>query len=379
LTKVDDIGNKLTAAAKLNGEFQSVVEKNVPVTSEQFLTEVYSLSLLFPLEFNDLKQTGTMDFTLSLYELNKRRPDVFNERIRRVQVSLTGLRDLKGVGFTGRIIHRGSFLLRDKDTTPSVGPGRFIPTDQQLAEAFQQLGNGASQGISIGGVMPFLLKENVLAISSEGNPPDLGDPSPQALNIMEGYGAAGNWRLEIENVDLRNLGDALLIITYIIPMPDLALAERVKGLIRAFEQELSGEGKLDLITTFSLNELSSSGITQLLSGQPLTISLQPERFPAGITDLKVKAVLVQALDSEETAIKGVTIHIERQGTKLNQTSDTQSDGFNGDIKAISFLSQEDRFPVEGTYTLQLPKPSQAAKLDKLLLFFVYEFQNLDHE
>jgi hypothetical protein len=370
----DQQGNTLTAADRLAADLEAVVSKNLPLTKFQLLTETYSLRLFYPIEFNRFLQTGDMDFTVSLYELNKRRPGVWRQRIKHIDVVVRGLVPI--TGYTGRIIHRGSFLLRDKDTTPEPGAGRFIPTEQQLAEAFEALKDGATQGLPMAGVMPFLLDEDRLELSPDQPPPNLGDPAPEALLPMEGYGPAGDWRLEIENIDLRLVTDVLLRVTYVIPESDGDLSRRVEGLIAAYEHELSPEDRLDLITPFSLRQQFPDTFSQLVGGQA-SLALRREDFPSGITDLKLKTVVAQALDRQKKGVEGLALGIARPGTALDLVRSTRADGFSEDVTVpIPFLPRAERFPVEGNYTLRLPDPGQASRLDDLILFVIYEFQEV---
>jgi hypothetical protein len=367
-------GNTLTAAGRLAAHLEDVVGENLPITKFQFLPESYSLRIFYPIEFSRFLQTGDMDFTLSLYEMNKRRPGVWRQRIKRVDVEVRGLIPI--TGHTGRIIHRGSFLLRDRDTTPEPGAGRFIPTDQQLAEAFEELKNGATQGVPIAGVVPFLLDEDRIELSPDQPQPDLGDPAPEALRPIEGYGPAGNWRLEIENIDLRLITDVLLRVTYVIPESGGDLSRRVEDLIAAYEQELSPEDRLDLITPFSLRQQFPDTFSQLVGGQA-SLSLRREDFPSGIADLKLKTVVAQALDQQKKGVEGLALGIARPGTTLDLVRSTRADGFSEDVTVpIPFLPRAERFPVEGSYTLRLPDPGQAGRLDDLILFLIYEFREV---
>jgi hypothetical protein len=368
---VDAKGNILTAAGKLADDLDQVAAKNVPITRFDFLPESYSLRIFYPLEFSRFLQTGEMEFTFSLYELNKRRPAVWRQRIKRVNVEIRG--SIPITGYTGRLIHHGSFLIRDKDTTPEPGTGRFMPTDQELADAFEQLKNGAAQGMSIKGVIPLVLDEGTKEISPDQIEPDLGDPSPGALRPIEGYGPAGAWKLIVKDIDLRFITDVILHITYVIPESDNNLAKRVEGLIATYEQELSPDDRLDLITPFSLRQQFSDAFFQLMNGKT-DIPLQRQDFPSGITNLRLKMVIAQALDKNKKGINGLKLQIIRPETTLNLERTTHPDGFSEDFAVkIPSLPVAERFPVDGTYTLCLTDPNQAGQLDDLILFFMYEF------
>ena len=181
-----------------------------------------------------------MDFAMSLYELNKRRPGVHRQRTKRVRVEL---QFPPPSGFTGRIRHRGSFLLRDKDTTPEPGIEPSIPSGDQLAQSLAALGAGATQGVPIGGVIPFLLDVDTLELSPDEPLPDPGDPAPEALARSKATGrpaiGPSRWRTSI----CASSPTPCSRITYVIPESDEPLSIRVKGLIKAYEQELlQGDG-----------------------------------------------------------------------------------------------------------------------------------------
>ncbi len=346
----DGPGGLLTAPDRLKADLQDVAEHNLPITKFQFLTERYSLRALYPIEFNRFLQTGGMDFTISLYDLNKRRPGVYRQRIKRVSVEL---QHPPLSGFTGRIRHRGSFTLRDKDSTPAPSTGQFLPTGQVLADALAAMGEGASQGLPVGGVIPFLLDVDTLELSPDAVPPDLGDPAPEALMPIEGYGPAGDWTLEVENVDLRFITDALLRITYVIPESDEPLSVKVKGLIAAYEQELLQGDALDLITPFSLRQRFRDAYDRLATGTAQFI-LGRNDFPAGIS-----------------------LEVSKPGTAFTLQRTTGADGFSEDVTAeIPVLPPTDRMPVQGTYALRLTDPTRFAALGELLVFFIYEFQEV---
>jgi hypothetical protein len=364
-------GGLLTAPERLRGDLSDVVEKNVPITKFQFLTETYSLRSLYPLEFNRFLQTGRMDFALSLYELSKRRPGVYRQRIKRVQVEL---QFPPPAGFTGRIRHRGSFLLRDKDTTPAPGAGHFLPTADELAQALASLGPGASQGVPIGGVIPFLLDVDTLELSVDAAPADLGDAAPEALAPIEGYGPAGDWTLEVENVDLRFITDALLRITYTIPESDEPLSIRVKGLLADFERELLAGDARDLISPFSLRQRFPDALAQLAGG-PAQLVLARADFPSGITALRLKTVVAQALDDDRKGIDGLALEISKPGTAFHLERTTSAGGFSEDLSAeLPVLPPGQRPDVEGAYALRLTGPAPSRPVKDILLFFLYEFQ-----
>jgi hypothetical protein len=370
LDYLDGPGGLLTAPDRLRLDLDAVVDRNLPITKFQFLTESFSLRTLFPIEFNRFLQTGRMDFTLSLYELNKRRPGVFRQRIKRVQVEL---QFPPPTGFTGRIRHRGSFLLRDRDSTPDASTGRFVPTPDALASAFAALGAGATQGLSIGGVMPFLLDVDTLELSLDQPPPDLTDPAPEALMPIEGYGLTGDWTLEVENVDLRFITDAILRVTSVIPESDDPLSQRVKGLIAAYERELVADDTLDAIASFALRQRFPDTLTKMAAGEG-RLTLARGDFPAGVANLRVKTLIVQLLDANRKGVEGVRLEISRPGTALRLERTTAADGFSEDLThEIPVQPPADRVDVEGVYHLRVVDPPGFAAVKDAIVFVLYAF------
>jgi hypothetical protein len=351
---------------------ETVADLNLPITKFQFLTETYSLRSLFPVEFAGLLSTGQMDFTLSLYEMSKRRPGVYRQRIKRVDIEL---QFPPPSGFTGRIRHSGSFLLRDRDT--ALQAQTFMPTVGELQAALDALGAGASQGIPIGGVIPFVLDVDTIELSPNPTPPALSDPDPDALMPIEGYGPAGDWRLEIENVDLRFISDALMHVTYVIPESDQPLATKVKSLLAAYETGvlLPGDAR-DLISTFALRTRFPAALGQLASGSAL-LTFAAHDFPAGITGRRLKTVVVQALDASRAGVSGVVVELTKPGTAFAVQRTTSADGFTESLAgAVPVLDSADRPDVDGDYELRVPDPAQLSRIDDLLLLFVYEFREV---
>lgn len=361
----------LAAPSLLQEDLLRVAEHDVPVTKFQLLTEQFSLRTLFPVEFARFQQTGRMDFALSLYELSKRRPGVFRQRIKRVRVEL---QFPPPTGFTGRIRHRGSFLLRDRETTPEPGVGRFLPAAAELQAAFDAIGDGAAQGVPIGGVLPCLLDVDTIELGLE-QPDDPDDAEPDAFTPIEGYGPAGDWTLEVENVDLRFITDAVLRITSVIPESDEALGARVTGLLRAFEAELLAGDALDLIAPVPLRQRFPDALAQLARGDEARFELTRADFPAGITDLRLKAVLVQLLDGTRKGVAGVALEIAGPAANVRLDRVTGDDGLSEDLtRDLPVLARDARPSVEGPYVIRARDATAVAAVRDATVFLVFEFR-----
>jgi len=354
-----------------------VIDADKPSDKEQSpIIDRFPLATLFPLEFADFKQSGSMDFRLSFYLINGGRTGVQRQRIERVGLQIFGAID---PATKMRVIHHGSFLLRDDATTPEPDAGRFIPDPQRLKEALEALKAGGPQGESIDGVMPFILDEDTIELSLDTPFPE-ADPAKPALRPIEGYGPAGDWRIEVDAPDLRGISSIDLLIEVSFPESKSDLARRVEGLLAKFETEIYGdevseeeEALLDRVTPFSLRNDFPNVFQQLPGGQVL-FPMDRQDFPTGIIDLKLKTIVAQALDKEKNPVEGFAIELSRPGTQFLRVRTTGPDGFSEDLADVFVLPKEQRFPIEGEYQIRLTDPAQLGLIDDILLFFMFSFR-----
>jgi hypothetical protein len=353
----------------LANDLTRVSDVDVPETQEQLLTEnPISLRLSYPIEFSQFLQTGKMHFAISLYDLDKKRPGVFKRRLQKVIVRVLGL--IPQTGFGGRLIHHGFFLLRDGATTLTAS--RLVPTQEEFASAFSNLQAGKAQGDPIGGVIPYLLDADRQEISSA--PTAEGNPEPAAFALFEGKGETGRWTLEIDNMDLRLISDVLLTFVISFPESSAEVQQRVEDLIKTYEAELAAGDALDKTAAFSLRQQFPDSFDQLATGQA-SFPLQDSDFPPDITDLKVKAIVGQAVDADGKGVEGIAIDFHKQDTSFLQSKTTSAGGFTEEVSTpIPFIASEFRVPIQGAWTIHLPDPGQFGLLNDLRLFLVYEFK-----
>jgi hypothetical protein len=351
---------QLNEEAKANGKGQNA-----------FPLPPWSLRSHYPLEFARFLQTREIDFVISTYELEKLLHGTFNVRIQRVSVEVIGL--LPPEGFVGTLTHRGVTLVRDRDATLAPPASRLAPTAEELQAAVIELENGQTDRVVVQGIVPMVLGEDRLTISSEPTGPEPGDPEEFELLPIENYGLTGAWRLSIPDVDLRGVVDVRLNFVVSLPESDAVLDSHVLGLIDAYEADLADDQALDGILAVSLRQRFPDAFNALETGAA-SVPLGDVDFPDDVVDLRVKAVVAQAVDPDGAGVAGIDLQISRVEGGVELVRITGPEGFTEDLTAgVPELPGPDRPAPTGTWRLQLQDQSQFALLGDLTLFVVYTF------
>ncbi len=98
---------------------------------------------------------------------------------------------------------------------------------------------------------------------------------------------------------------------------------------------------LDKTAAFSLRQHFPDAFDGLSTGQS-TFVLRDSDFPPDITDLKVKAIVAQALDTEGKGVESIAISFRKEGTSFANSKVTGAGGFTEDVNAkIPFVPQEE--------------------------------------
>jgi hypothetical protein len=357
----------LPAPDLLRADLAKVSDANDDVLTGQVLVEnPISLRQRYPLEFARFLQTRTLDFTISLYDLDKPRPGVERRRLRKVEVKVEGL--IPSTGFSGHIIHRGFFTLRDRASTLTAT--RLMPRPEEFDTAMNELLDGKAQGDPIGGVIPFLLGEERQELSGSPQPDD-NNPHAIADALFVGYGETGHWTLVIDGLDLRRVNDVLVIFTIEHNEGDKQLELKVEELIRAYEAE-QPDG-IDNTAFFPLRQQFPDAFFALESGQT-TFELRESDFPTDIVATKVKTIVGQAIDVQGEGVEGVALEFAQANGDYVVSRTTVAGGFTEVVdEEIPVTPRDQRVPIVGPWVVRLADPSQFARLDDLRLFFVYEF------
>jgi hypothetical protein len=376
----------ITAADSLRSHFDELYNTEFADINQNlfnYFTESISLSESYPLQFQQFQQTGEMEFVYSLYQLSKRFPDTHQCRLREVGVEIKG--SIPARGFSGTLTHNGRYLVRDQKATLHPDVTRLVPTNLQLDQALEQQRQQGLPVAAVGGVLyynNFESQSRTLTHMTQyvSNRP----PEQFTLDIFEGHGPTGLWKLKIRDHEELHISDILIHFAIVSLQPDeAALGPKVEELVRLYELELADGDQLDRISVISLfeNEDFKDVFFALESGSA-DLPLSEKDFPLGLTNLKTKMVIAQALDPDGKGIPGIALEISRPEFGFNQQRVTREDGFTEDLDAPpQMLDRDQRFPVIGTWQIRLSDPTQfilmmrdPQHIGDLRLLFMYAFE-----
>jgi hypothetical protein len=366
---------RLTAAVEaLKRDFELL--KDPVLRAEEgpdLFQEHISLREHYPLEFARLLQDGEMYFEYSMYMLSKRFPPVYKCRLydQAVEVHSLGPEGARGV-----LEHAGAFLVRQKDVREAT---RLVPRDDELAAALarqRQEGRGVA---SVGGVLYYVLPpERRLstlksALIRAEAPADLAPP--ELREGLEGYAPTGLWRLELFNLPELRISDITVHLGLLAGVGDRDFESRIKQLIREYEAELALDGEqLDKITEFSLRQQFPDALADLRTGSA-AVALDRDQFPDLLANLRFKALVAQALDDNDRGVEGVRLRYAKPDAGFQRERVTQRGGFSENLDAdVEILAPADRFPVEGSWRVELIDPRQFARLADVRLFVMYSYE-----
>lgn len=319
-----------------------------------------------------------MDFGISFLQLCKRRPDCHQVRIIKVTVKIPAV--AASANFAGTLTHWGRFLLRDRADTLDPATVRLVPTPEEVEAALRDQQETGTAQAAIGGVLPYALVHQPVPF---GVPSDVTSNFQEfTLGAFEGYGPAGQWQLELRNVNVRNLFDITLTFDLEAATDANELEAKVVPLIASYEQELADrfiDGEtLDRITLLSMRRQFRDAFEDLESGVG-TFTLNAQQFDDEDfdgEDARVRTVVAQALDASGAGVAGVQLEISKPGTPLLIARTTVADGLSEDFGQgrPPIQPPESRPPGAGAWQVRLPDLSQFGALNDLVLFFLCDLR-----
>jgi hypothetical protein len=290
--------------SKLDQALNAIEAAAIPPTREATPEISMSLKEKYPLEFADFQQKGKMHFVISQYDVDKWWPGYYQCRIQDVILELQGL--VPPIGWTGDLTHWGTFMVRDWDLKASY----LVPTDAELRVGIEQAREGMVQGVQVGGIILYCLKESTTDLHEGMNMENGIWEESHNLEPVQLYGPTGMYSIELRGLDPTRITDIFLKLKMTSPEQDQDLKEHIEELIKAYERDKSGHKPLDKTTVFSMK----NGVDKFreafdkLPGEA-SLELTAEDFPQGITNLRLKALVVQALDKDGQGVANVALHV----------------------------------------------------------------------
>jgi hypothetical protein len=380
--KLDPVVRLTAAISALRKDVRLLTD---PVLREQesprVLVEKLSLRELYPLEFARLLQDGEMYFEYSMYMLSKSFPPAYKCRLYDQAVDVHAIGPPGGA--RGVLEHMGAFLVRQKESTLSEATS-LVPTDAELAAALRRQREEGRGVASVGGVLYYVLPPEAMLTSlksdliAEQAPADL-DPN-FLRESLEGYGPTGLWRLKLFNLAELRITDidvyfGMVASTDAGVTPD-HLETRIEELVREYETQLAPDGEpLDKITAFSLRQQFPDAFADLRTGTAV-VPLDRSVFPDGLTNFRFKALMAQVLDQADRGVEGVRLRYGKPDAAFQRERLTGRGGFSEDLDVGPeiLLPPDARFPVEGTWQIELLEPQPLPQLGDLRLFVMYSYQ-----
>jgi hypothetical protein len=364
------------AARQLEEDFGRVAdeEASLDIAQSGGFPAQLSLRREYPLQFQRFLESedGRLDFVYSLYQLSKRFPATHQCRLYHVGIEVKGL---VGAGeLRGTLLHDGRFLVRDRQNTLSTSTIRLVPTDEQLAAAIaEQEGTGTAAAAVQGTLFYALPDPDVLDLGLTSNfvPPP---PDTITLSTFEGHGPTGLWSLQVEDHRRLKITDIVLHLGIVNRQSDPgALRTKVQSLTRAYETELAEGDALDRVDVISLRQQFPDTFFELENGEAV-LTLNPDAFDPELENMQVKAVVLQAIDSDGAGLPGIRLEIRRDEAGFAHRRVTGAGGFSEDLDgALELLAPPDRVSVLGSWQLLVPNPNEFAQLDDLRLLLMYAY------
>jgi hypothetical protein len=376
-----------TAPFELEGDLQDITEKFGEIRPPDIFSPFeINLETRFPLEFQRLRQDGSMAFLISLYDLDKDLPGASNQRVGATKVRIIAKLP-SAANVSVELSHSGVAFVRDHATILSEETRRLIPTPEQVDEALQNLADGNIAGALVNGVrvlqQPPISKFLPVADGPQTEP----DLIEFALGPLEDYGIAGGWSVNVRGVVPRDIHSVTLIFAVDHFAPTPAEIARVEQLVTDYEKEIRESdviigGELpDRVVRFDMATSFADQLEDLIAQPPpseVSFRLNAEHFSQADFDpvnARVKGVVLQVIHLGEEAEEGVadvdlTFGHEAE-TPFSRV--TLASGLTEDLeKDIPLLPGAERFPVLGRWQIRINDGSPVNRISDVRWFFVLE-------
>lgn len=300
---------------------------------------VISLADFAPQAFFEFRETGALEFTISIEEIERAYPGTYLHRIQSVEVEIEGLQVPEGIN--GTLEHLGiSSWRRSNGSIQS----RVSAPESLVLSGFDLRRDSA-----------------------------LFRVDPSRLRVFENAGTAGSWRLRVppgtNDVDYTSLFD-VRIVFYFLCLHDTRLETQIRAALPTRGQAAQAfSARLHAPDQFFAFGPDPDG------GDTIRFTLDPRSFPFNQKNLRFTEVGVSVLHDEEqdppNAFTGVDLDVTLDGVTRSGTTDANgvvaSDTGSGPLAAFAGRPVGD---IDITFT---GPDGQRAKVADVHLFMNYRF------
>jgi hypothetical protein len=349
-----------------------------------------SLASRFPLEFQSLLQGKTMDFVISLYDLEKVLRGISNQRVGNVTIDLIASLPTS-TNIAVKLTNQGVSLVRDHGTILDAKTTRLIPTPEDIDAALQNLTDGNIAGALVNGVR-VVHQPRISKFLNPGEGRVVGsDLFEFALGPLEDYGIAGPWSIEVIGVNPKAIRDIHFVVDIDHSAATPEQSARIEELVEKYEEEIRSKDTLiagehlDKIVVFKMATTPrfQDQLDQLIN-QPLpsetSFRLNESDFiDFNPLDARVKGVILQVVregDEEEVGVKDIATTFSKDDTNFSAAKKTLETGFTENLEEeIELLSSDKRFPILGRWRIRIDEGSPIERIKEikdLRWFFILE-------
>jgi Tc toxin complex TcA C-terminal TcB-binding domain len=254
------------------------------------LTETFSLARLFPVEFQRLRETGSLPFATPMTLFDSGFPGHYLRLIKRVRMSIIAL----------------------------VPPVRGVRATL--------IASGISRVVSGGDVFQSIIVRRdpeLIAFTSTSNATGLLELEPDAGMLLpfESMGVDTNWELQLPKAanpfDFRSIADVLFTVEY-TALQNFSYRQQV---IQQLDDRVSAERAFSLHDQFADQWYALHNPERAAAPMTVKFTLTPEGFPPNVQDLRIQQVFLAVLRAP-----GQTFEISNTQLRLTPLGETVAVG-----------------------------------------------------
>ena len=316
------------------------------------LTETFSLARLFPLEFQNFRETGRLPFATPMALFDSRFPGHYLRLIKRARVSLIALVS-PTQGIRATLIASGiSRVVTRSDTFQST----VVRRDPEL-----------------------------IAFTSTSNASGLFDLEPEAGMLLpfESMGVDTHWELQLPKAanpfDYRSIADVLFTLEY-TALQDFAYRQQV---IQQLDNRVSAERVFSIRDHFADQWYALHNPERAVAPMTVQFALTADDFPPNLSDVRIQQVFFAVAGTGEETVEMRHLQLllvpEGETVAVGGSVDSSTDGLISTRRgnASAWVPLIGKSPA-GAWQLTLPDNAEMRsrfaneEIDDLLLVLTYE-------